>query len=68
MEKTDNKIVVEHREVGKLQDSIDIGTPAKGGNVKIYGDFNDTTTFEKKIINAVKLRQSANEKLFPDEE
>ena len=44
-------------------DSIEIGTPSKGGAVKIYGDFADPDGFVKKIENAKKVRQKAQEEL-----
>lgn len=40
-------------------DSIEIGTPGKGGAVKIYGDFNDKAAFEAKIKNAAEIRKYA---------
>jgi len=46
-------------------DSIEIGTPAKGGAVKIYGDFNNKEAFEKKIDIAKEIREYAQAKIFP---
>ncbi len=40
-----------------FQDSIEIGTPGKGGSVKIYGDFGDPAGFESRIREAVRLRK-----------
>ena len=40
-------------------DSIEIGTPAKGGAVKIYGNFSDESAFKAKIDNAKKVREYA---------
>ena len=60
---TNEKIIVEHREVGKLQDSLEIGTPAKGGAIKIYTSFDDKEKTEKKILNAVAARKFAQEQL-----
>ena len=40
-----------------FQDSIEIGTPGKGGAVKIYGDFGDPAGFESRIREAVRLRK-----------
>jgi hypothetical protein len=48
-------------------DSIEIGTPGKGGVVKVYGDFNDLEEFRHKLENAKTLRQFANDCLFPIE-
>ena len=40
-------------------DSIEIGTPAKGGAVKIYGNFADEEAFKKKIDAAKKVKEYA---------
>ena len=40
-----------------FQDSIEIGTPGKGGAIKIYGDFSQPDEFEKRIRDAVRLRK-----------
>lgn len=40
-----------------FQDSIEIGTPGKGGAIKIYGDFSQPDEFEKRIRDAVRLRR-----------
>ena len=40
-----------------FQDSIEIGTPGKGGAIKIYGDFADPAGFEERIREAVQLRK-----------
>ena len=44
-------------------DSLEIGTPAKGGAVKIYGNFNEVVTFKAKIANAMDVRRYANKLL-----
>jgi hypothetical protein len=44
-------------------DSIEIGTPGKGGALKVYGDFRDPEGFRLKIRNAVALKQYAVELL-----
>jgi len=59
----ENKIIVEHREVGKLQDSLEIGTPAKGGSIKVYGNFDNIDEFKKKVDNAVIIRSYTQEKI-----
>jgi len=43
-----------------FQDSIEIGTPGKGGAIKIYGDFADPVDFEARIRAAVRLRKTAH--------
>ncbi|OPY42702.1 MAG: hypothetical protein A4E40_00338 [Methanoregulaceae archaeon PtaU1.Bin059] len=44
-----------------FQDSIEIGTPGKGGAMKIYGDFADPAGFEARIREAVRLRKMASD-------
>lgn len=63
MEKENNKIIVEHREEGKLQDSLEVGTPAKGGSVKVYGDFKNEEEFREKIDKAIALRKYAQDQI-----
>lgn len=41
-------------------DSLEIGTPAKGGAIKVYGNFSKPEEFEVKILNAIKVRTFAN--------
>jgi len=38
-------------------DSIEVGTPSKGGAMKIYGDFSDPKSFQLKIDNAIIVRK-----------
>jgi hypothetical protein len=40
-------------------DSIEIGTPSKGGAIKVYGDFTKIDEFKKKIDAAFALRDYA---------
>jgi hypothetical protein len=63
MEETTKTLIVEHREQSKLQDSIEIGTPAKGGALKIYCDFADVEGTKEKINNAILLKEYANDKV-----
>ena len=44
-------------------DSIEFGTPSKGGAVKIYGDFRDAEAFKKIVDNAMVVRAYAAKKL-----
>jgi len=44
-----------------FQDSIEIGTPGKGGAIKVYGDFADPSGFEVRIREAVRLRKTASD-------
>jgi hypothetical protein len=46
-------------EGGPFQDSIEIGTPGKGGAIKVYGDFADPAGFEARIREAIRLRRMA---------
>jgi hypothetical protein len=52
-----------HKQVNDNPDSIEIGTPSKGGAIKVYGDFSKPEEFKKKISQAVEVRQYANAKL-----
>ncbi len=44
-------------------DSIEIGTPAKGGGQKMYGNFDDVEAFKRKIDNAKKVMDYARANL-----
>ena len=44
-------------------DSIEIGTPSKGGALKVYGDFINPDAFKLKIDNAIEVRNYMNLKL-----
>ncbi len=44
-------------------DSIEIGTPSKGGAIKVYGDFKNPEAFKIKIDNAIQVRAYCNAKL-----
>lgn len=44
-------------------DSLEIGTPSKGGAIKIYCDFINPELCKTKIDNAVIVREYANKKL-----
>ena len=46
-----------HKHVTENPDSIEIGTPSKGGTIKIYGNFSDEEAFKKKIDAAKKVRE-----------
>lgn len=63
METEQAKIIVEHREVGKQQDSLEIGTPAKGGAIKVYCDFKNIEETKLKIDNAIAARNYAQQQL-----
>jgi len=52
-----------HHTVNDYPDSIEIGTPAKGGAIKVYWDARDVVGFKFKIDNMVEIRQHAQLKL-----
>jgi len=53
-----------HKHITENPDSIEIGTPSKGGAVKIYGNFNDKEAFKKRIDNAKEVKEYANANLM----
>lgn len=55
-------VIVSYR--GENPDSLEIGTPGKGGVVKIYGDYSDPDAFRAKIEAATSLRIYAAELLL----
>lgn len=59
---TDREVVVRHVTEG-FQDSLEIGTPSKGGVIKVYLDYNDLKAAETKILRAIELRAMAAAKL-----
>ena len=44
-------------------DSLEIGTPSKGGAIKVYGNFNSNEEFKQKIKKAFEVRDYANDKM-----
>ena len=52
-----------NRIINDNPDSIEIGTPAKGGATKIYGNFDNPAEFKKKIDAAAEVKQYAQAKL-----
>ena len=52
-----------HKNIDENKDILEIGTPAKGGAIKIYGDFNDKETFKQKIDRAKEVREYAQKEL-----
>ena len=49
-----------HKTITENPDSIEIGTPSKGGAIKIYGNFDNEEAFKKKIDIAKEVREYAN--------
>ncbi len=45
------------------KDSLEIGTPGRGGCVKVYGSFDDPEGFRAKLDIAFELRKLAQVKL-----
>jgi len=43
----------------EYKDVLEVGTPGKGGAIKVYGDFKDVKGFKDKIANAVEVRKYA---------
>ena len=58
MEETIQKQITEN------PDSLELGTPSKGGAVKIYGDFSKPEEFKKKIDAAAEVKKYAQEKIM----
>ena len=52
-----------HRTIDDCKDSIEIGTPGKGGAIKVYGDASDPEKFIQKIENMLEIRRQAAQKL-----
>lgn len=48
-----------HKHINENPDSLEIGTPSKGGAIKVYGDFGNKEDFKTKITNAMEVRQHA---------
>jgi arabinogalactan endo-1,4-beta-galactosidase len=57
------EIVVRHieRREGQLPDSIEIGSAAKGGAVKVYGDAENVEDWKKRISNALEALKHARD-------
>jgi len=54
------------RQVTERQDSIEIGTPGKGGALKIYFDEGDLEGAETRVMNAFNVRELANRLSSPE--
>lgn len=55
---------IEHESTNKSPDSLEIGTPGKGGVIKIYGDFSNPEQFKLKLEQAIQLKAYANSRLY----
>ena len=47
-----------------FQDSITLGTPSRGGEIKVYGDYNNPEEFQRKINVALQLRETTNQRMY----
>ena len=56
--------IVKH--INENPDSLEIGTPSKGGAIKIYGNFDEPEAFIVKFTNAKKVRDEANKLLMTE--
>ena len=61
--KIENQIVVLHKYQDDNKDNIEIGTPSKGGAIKIYGNFTNTEDFKIKVDKAFEVRKYAQSKM-----
>jgi len=43
--------------------SLELGTPSKGGAIKVYFDADKLDDAKRKVDNAIMIRQYANEKI-----
>lgn len=48
-----------HKTIAENPDSLELGTPSKGGAIKVYGNFADKEAFKKKIDAAKEVRDDA---------
>ena len=49
--------------VNENPDSLEFGTPSKGGAIKVYGNYSNPDEFRKKIDNAIEIRKYAGAKI-----
>jgi len=54
------------RHINDNPDSLEIGTPAKGGAIKMYGNYADPEEFKAKLANALAIRRHAQALLEED--
>ncbi len=47
------------RIINENPDSLEIGTPAKGGAIKVYGNFENKEVFKAKLDAAIEVRAYA---------
>ena len=44
-------------------DSLEFGTPSKGGAIKVYGNANDPEAFKQKVKNMLEIRKFKDEQI-----
>lgn len=60
----DHTITHLHKQDGPvLMDSIEVGTPGKGGAVKVYFNSSDVADAKARIMNAMEVRKFAREQV-----
>jgi len=47
------------KHINENPDSLEIGTPSKGGAVKVYGNYAEPDAFKEKIKNAADVKAYA---------
>ena len=52
------------RVINDNPDSLEIGTPSKGGAIKVYGNFENKEAFKSKIDTAIEIRNYASSKIL----
>jgi hypothetical protein len=48
------------KKISENQDRVEIGTPGKGGAIKVYGDASNPEDFKKRVDNMLEIRKYAN--------
>lgn len=51
------------RHINDNPDSLEIGTPSKGGSIKVYGNFDDMGEFMAKVDRAMEVRRHAQSQM-----
>jgi len=67
MEEKQREEIIELIKGNLFQDSLEIGTPSKGGTMKLYVNFANEKETNSRIDAAVKAREYANKKLNGEE-
>jgi len=56
------RVAIGREKVEEYKDSLEIGTPGKGGCIKIYGDSSKPKEFKQKVEEMFLIRKFANAK------